>query len=101
MNKKEEFIKNYIRNIAQQEILKDKIQQIKINSKLDEIKQAMKNCNKEPDDSKYFNYEIIFSILFFIAFLLLFFGILENLKILSLISLVIILFVYIKDRGLI
>lgn len=54
MNKKEDFIKNYIRNIAQQEILKDKIQQIKINSKIDEIKQAMKNCNKEPDDSKYF-----------------------------------------------
>ena len=97
MDKKEEFIKNYIRNIAQQEILKDKIQQIKINSKLDEIKQVMKNCNKEPDDSKYFNYKIIFSILFFIAFLFLLFGILENLKILSLISLVIILFVYIKD----
>ena len=54
MNKKEDFIKNYIRNIAQQEILKDKIQQIKINSKIDEIKQAMKNCNKKPDDSKYF-----------------------------------------------
>ena len=41
MNKKEEFIKNYIRNIAQQEILKDKIEQIKINSKFDEIKQAI------------------------------------------------------------
>lgn len=99
MNKKEEFIKNYIRNIAQQEILKDKIQQIKINSKIDEIKQAMKKCNKEPDDSKYFNDEIIFNILFFIAFLFLFFGILENLKILSLISLIIILFIYVKDRG--
>lgn len=101
MNKKEEFIKNYIRNIAQQEILKDKIEQIKINSKFDEIKQAMKNCNREPDDSKYFYYKIIFTTLFFIAFLLLFFGILENLKILSLISLVIILFIYVKDRGLI
>ena len=75
----EEFIKNYIRNIAQQEILKDKIQQIKINNEFDKIKRAMKNCNKEPNDGKYFNYEIIFSILFFIAFLFLFFGILENL----------------------
>lgn len=101
MEQKEEFIKNYIRNLAQQEILKDKIQQIKINSEFDEIKQAMKNCNKEPDDSKYFYYEIIFNILFFIAFLFLFYQILENLKILSLIPLVIILFIFIKGRGFI